>query len=90
MPKHTKARAYADDAPLTDEELSTARPFSKADPAMKKAIRRSLRGRPAGTAKKVAVTISLDKDLAAKLRASKAGWQTRLNDMVRTAIGLLA
>lgn len=89
MPKTTKPRAYADDAPLTDAELKTARPFHKADPAMQRAILRGLRGRPAGSGKKEAVTISLDKDLVAKLRKSSPGWQTRLNEMLRAAMGLM-
>ncbi len=60
----------------------------KDNPALQKTIRKSVRGRPAGTGKKEAVTISLDKDVVAKLRASGAGWQTRLNDMLRTTMGL--
>jgi uncharacterized protein (DUF4415 family) len=84
--KRTKTELY-DDSPLTAAEMKTARRL-KDDPAMKNIIKHSLRGRPAGSAKKEAVTISLDKDVAARLRSSGSGWQTRLNDMVRTALGL--
>ena len=87
MPKTTKPSTYADDAPLTDKELKTARPFRKASPAMQKAIKQALRGRPSGTAKKEAVHISLDKELVAQLRASGAGWQTRVNDTLRLIYG---
>lgn len=87
MPKTLKPRAYADDAPLTDKELKTAKPFGKTPPAMQKAIKQALRGRPAGTAKKEAVHISLDKELVAQLRATGAGWQTRVNDTLRLIYG---
>jgi uncharacterized protein (DUF4415 family) len=76
--------------PLTDKELRSAKRFRDLAPALQKAIRKSVRGRPAGTGKKEAVTISLDKDVVAKLRASGAGWQTRLNDMLRTTMDLWA
>ncbi len=82
------ARNYADDAPLTAAELRSARPFSKADPALVKAVKRS-RGRPTGRSKET-VHISLDADIVASLRKSGKGWQTRLNELLRTAMGLLA
>lgn len=88
MPNHRKPRAYADDAPLTDKELRTARPLHQADPDLAKAIKRS-RGRPEGRSKKT-VHISLDADIVASLRKSGKGWQTRLNEMLRVAMGLLA
>jgi len=47
------------------------------------------RGRPAGslTAKrKVSVTLRLDADVLAHLRATGRGWQTRINALLREAV----
>ncbi len=47
------------------------------------------RGRPAGTVKtgaKVSTTIRFDPDLLAALKASGAGWQTRVNEVLREAV----
>jgi len=47
------------------------------------------RGRPAGSVKadaKVATTIRLDSDVLAALKASGAGWQTRVNDLLSDAV----
>lgn len=87
-----KPKAYADDAPLTKAELATARPMREADPELVAAyetgtLRYRGRGRPAGRHKE-AVTISLDTDVAALLRKSPKGWQTRVNDLLRAATGL--
>ena len=66
-----------DDRPATADELDQATA----------AYTRS-RGRPAGTALKQQVTVRLDKDLVASLRASGTGWQTRMNDLLRKALGI--
>jgi uncharacterized protein (DUF4415 family) len=47
------------------------------------------RGRPIGStqaATKARVTITLDADVLAALRASGKGWQTRLRNMVRSQV----
>lgn len=88
MKKPPKSRRYADDAPLTAKELRTARRLRDSEKSLVKAIKRS-RGRPAGRNKKT-VHISLDADVVATLRNSGKGWQTRLNEMLRSAMGLLA
>src|SRR5690606_12464470 len=49
------------------------------------------RGRPAGSKQattKEAVKIRLDADVLAALRASGDGWQTRINDTLRTSLVL--
>lgn len=46
------------------------------------------RGRPPKDSPKVPVTLRLDADLLARLRASGQGWQTRVNDILREAEGL--
>lgn len=49
------------------------------------------RGRPLGTTKadaKVAVKLRLDPDVLVVLRATGAGWQTRVNKMLRERFAL--
>jgi uncharacterized protein (DUF4415 family) len=74
-----------DDAPLTAAELRTARPARDAVPHIVDAVRR--RGRPRGESKAL-VTLRLDKDVIAALRAGGDGWQTRINELLRAAVGL--
>jgi uncharacterized protein (DUF4415 family) len=74
-----------DDAPLTAAELCTARPARDAIPHIMEAVRR--RGRPRGESKAL-VTLRLDKDVVAALRAGGEGWQTRINELLRAAVGL--
>jgi uncharacterized protein (DUF4415 family) len=44
------------------------------------------RGRPVDSGKKVEVHIMLDRDIVAEFRLSGKGWQTRLNDLLRSAL----
>ena len=74
-----------DDAPLSAAELRTARPARDAIPHIVEAVRR--RGRPRGESKTL-ITLRLDKDLIATLRAGGEGWQTRINELLRAAVGL--
>jgi len=80
-----RRRNRADDAPLSADELKTARPAREAVPHIVEAIRR--RGRPRGESKTL-ITLRLDKDLIATLRAGGEGWQTRINELLRAAVGL--
>lgn len=81
---------------LTDNENPewTAADFRKARPAREvapKIVEASLRlrGRPTGRTKEV-ISLSLDKDVLAALRASGAGWQTRVNDLLKAAVGIIS
>ena len=76
----------ADDAPLTAAELRTARPAREAIPHIVEAVTRG-RGRPRGRSK-TQVTLRLDNDLVTALRSAGEGWQTRVNGLLRAAIGL--
>ena len=42
-----------------------------------------LRGRPAGSGRKDAVSLRVDRDVLAGFRATGRGWQTRMNDALR-------
>lgn len=46
------------------------------------------RGRPKSPAPKVATTLRLDPDVVDHFRAGGPGWQTRINNALRRAVGL--
>lgn len=96
-PEHAKKHGYtrADwddvDAPeLTDDELANPKSFENVSPILagkfKEEIKR--RGRPPLDSPKVAVSIRLDSDLVARMKAEGRGWQSRANAMLREAMGL--
>jgi uncharacterized protein (DUF4415 family) len=60
-----------DNPPLTDEELVLFRP---------------MRGRPTMEVKRPMVSLRMDPDLLAHLRASGKGWQTKVNAILREAV----
>ncbi len=73
---------------LTLEDFQQMIPMREADPEFV-ARWEKRRGRPVGR-KKAVVSISLDKDILAILKESGRGWQSRLNELLRAAIGLRA
>jgi uncharacterized protein (DUF4415 family) len=85
MPKKKAAGASTwvdpDDAPiLTDEH------FRRAD--VYEGGRLVRRGRPRSAFPKRQVTLRLDADVVARLRAGGCGWQSRANAALRKAVGL--
>ena len=73
-----------DDAPeLTADMLNTAEVFDG-----DRFVRRG-RGRPKAGAVKEQISVRLDPDVIAKLREAGPGWQSRLNDLLRVALGLV-
>lgn len=75
--------ADPDDAPeLTAEMLDDAEVF-----VGNKFVRRGRRRPPTGNAREI-VSFRLDRDLLAKLREASPGGQSRLNGLLRNAIGL--
>lgn len=76
------AWADPDDAPeLTDDWFARADLYEGA-----KLVRRG--GRPKKAAPKEAVNIRLDPDVLAHFRAGGRGWQSRINGVLRKAVGL--
>ena len=73
-----------DDAAITAAALSDpdAIPFTDAEWAQVKPLVR--RGRPLGSGTKTQVTLRLDADVVDKFRASGDGWQTRINDALKS------
>lgn len=45
-------------------------------------------GRPPAAVTKQVVTIRLDRDVVEKFRESGAGWQSRINELLRKSVGL--
>ena len=74
----------AEDAAITAAALADpdAVPFTDAEWVQVKPLVR--RGRPLGSGSKMQVTLRLDVDIVEKFRASGEGWQTRINDALKS------
>lgn len=74
----------AEDAAITAAAMADpdAVPFTDAEWVQVKPLVR--RGRPLGSGTKTQVTLRLDVDVVEKFRASGEGWQTRINDALRS------
>jgi len=79
--------AVSDNPEWTEEEFRKARPFAEVFPELAESIRRT-RGRPALANPKRQVTLRLDDEVVTRLRAGGPGWQSRINDILRKAVGL--
>lgn len=77
------AWADPDDAP----ELTVAF-FDRAEVFQGDKFIRRGRGRPKSDAAKEQISVRLDPDVLAKLREAGPGWQSRINAMLREALGL--
>lgn len=66
-----EALADPDAVPLTDAEWLQAKPLVR-------------RGRPLGSGSKTQVTLRLDVEVVEKFRATGDGWQTRINDALKS------
>ncbi|WP_096663324.1 BrnA antitoxin family protein [Polaromonas sp. AET17H-212] len=65
------ALADPDAVPFTDAEWLQAKPLVR-------------RGRPLGSGSKTQVTLRLDVEVVEKFRATGEGWQTRINDALKS------
>jgi uncharacterized protein (DUF4415 family) len=77
--------------PEEDAEITAAAEADPDNPPWPdEMIRGARRGRPSlpPFARKQQVTVMLDPDVVETLKAGGRGWQTRLNDTVRRALGL--
>lgn len=77
-----------DNPEATEEELKEFRPFRDVYPDIAEAIDRKLAGRPKSDAPKQAISIRLDAEVIARFRATGDGWQSRINEALRKAVGL--
>lgn len=73
-----------EDAAITAAAMadSDATPFTDAEWEQVKTLVR--RGRPLGSGSKTQVTLRLDVEVVEKFRASGDGWQTRINDALKS------
>ena len=78
----------SDNPEWTEEDFKQAKPFAEVFPDLAASIARS-RGRPAVDSPKKQVTLRLDADVVERYRASGRGWQSRINEDLRKAVGLL-
>ena len=65
------AMADPDAMPFTDTEWAQAKPLVR-------------RGRPLGSGTKTQVTLRLDSEVLAQFKSSGDGWQTRINDALKS------
>ncbi|WP_349934799.1 BrnA antitoxin family protein [Acetobacter sp. A11-2] len=75
----------ADSPELTAEDFFNAKPASVAVPEL--AAQRRVRGPQKAPTKRL-VSIRLDPDLIDRLKQDGPGWQRRVNDMLRQAVGM--
>ncbi|MBB4291905.1 uncharacterized protein (DUF4415 family) [Rhizobium leguminosarum] len=77
-----------DNPELTEEQIAGLKPFSEALPELAESIRKNLGGRPKSDNPKVAVSIRLDPEVVDAFKAKGEGWQSRINETLRKAVGL--
>lgn len=70
----------------TKEDFAKARPASEILPPEQLAQFRAKVGRPRSEQPKVPVKFRLDNDVVEALRATGPGWQTRVNDFLKSRI----
>ncbi|PZU10047.1 BrnA antitoxin family protein [Sphingomonas sp.] len=91
MSKGPPPEGFDENPEWTDETTARARPASEVLPphAMAALVRRKP-GRPAGstTSAKTQVALRVDNDVIERFRAGGAGWQSRMNEALRKAVGL--
>ena len=76
-----------DNPEITEEELKQFRPFREVFPDLAEAIDRRL-GRPKAESPKKAISIRLDQEVIDRFKATGDGWQSRMNEALRKAVGL--
>jgi len=80
--------AVSDNPEWTDEELAKAKPFAEVFPELAEKMRKNVGGRPRLEAPKRPVSIRLDDEEINRFKAGGPGWQSRINETLRKAVGL--
>ena len=75
-----------DNPEWTDEDFRNAKPFSEALPELYAAWTRSRGAQKAPT--KMPVSLRLSRDVVERFKADGPGWQTRMDQALRKAVGL--
>ncbi|MBA4798949.1 uncharacterized protein (DUF4415 family) [Rhizobium rosettiformans] len=76
-----------DNPEMTEEELKELRPFREVFPELAASIDRKL-GRPKAETPKKAISLRLDQEVIDRFKATGDGWQSRMNEALRKAVGL--
>lgn len=76
--------AVSDNPELTAEDIAKAVPFAQALPEL--AVKMRKRGRQKAPTK-ISTTIRLSPDVLEHFKAGGPGWQSRIDDALRNAIG---
>jgi uncharacterized protein (DUF4415 family) len=89
MPRHKTTKSIPDDEnpEWTKEDFARARPASEVVPEIVATYRRG-RG-PQKRPTKRLVSLRLDPDIIEHFRARGPGWQARINNTLRKAVGLI-
>jgi uncharacterized protein (DUF4415 family) len=78
-----------DDAPELDAHFFETAKISRGDTVLREATATYAgRGRPKSDDPKQLVSLRLDRIVLEKLRAQGPGWQSRVNDLLRKAVGV--
>ena len=77
----------SDNPEMTEEELEELRPFREVFPELAASIDRKL-GRPKVETPKKAISLRLDQEVIDRFKATGDGWQSRMNEALRKAVGL--
>ncbi len=77
----------SDNPEMTEEELKELRPFREVFPELAASIDRKL-GRPKVETPKKAISLRLDQEVIDRFKATGDGWQSRMNEALRKAVGL--
>lgn len=77
----------SDNPEMTEEELKELRPFREVFPELAASIERKL-GRPKAETPKKAISLRLDQEVIDRFKATGDGWQSRMNEALRKAVGL--
>ncbi len=76
-----------DNTEMTEAEIAELRPFREVFPDLAEAIDRKL-GRPKAESPKKAISLRLDAEVIERFKAGGEGWQSRMNEALRKAVGL--
>jgi uncharacterized protein (DUF4415 family) len=77
----------SDNPEATEAELREFRPFREVFPELAASIDRKL-GRPKADSPKKAISLRLDAEVIERFKATGDGWQSRMNEALRKAVGL--
>jgi len=79
--------AVSDNPEWTEADFKQAKPFTELFPKLAEDLRKN-RGRPRADSPKKQVTLRLDADVVEFFRQAGPGWQSRINDSLRSSAGL--